>query len=99
MEDNQEISVVWPEFNHQSSSLVDHNRTQDQIEGLGQITWEMAAAVKMLSMVDSNFCCVALVSFFLTTLPTKRNLFTFFDTVLILSLTGVVDISVRNTSF
>ena len=97
MEDNQEISLVWPEFNHQSSSSVDHNRTQDQIEGLDQITWEMADAVKLLFMVGSNFSCVALVSFFLTTLPTKRNLLSFFELVLVLALTGVVDIAVRIT--
>ena len=57
------------------------------------------AAVKillcLLSLTASNFCCVALVSFFLTTLPTKRNLFTFFDTVLVIALTIVVDLAVR----
>ena len=60
---------------------------------------KMADAVKLLlcllSMAVSNLSCVALVSFFLTTLPTKRNLFTFFDIALVLSLTSVVDISVR----
>ena len=59
----------------------------------------MADAVKLLlcllSLIASNFCCVALVSFFMTTLPTKRNLFTFFDTVLVLALTSAVDIAVR----
>ena len=48
----------------------------------------------LLSLTISNFCCVALVSFFMTTLPTKRNLLTFFDTVLVLALTGIVDIAV-----
>ena len=61
----------------------------------------MAAVVKMilclLSLTTSNFSCVALVSFFLTTLPTNRNLFTFFDITLVLALTGVVDIAVRIT--
>ena len=60
---------------------------------------KMAAAVKillcLLSLTASNFCCVALVSFFLTTLPTNRNLFTFFDIVLVSALTSVVDIAVR----
>ena len=51
----------------------------------------------LLSLAASNFSCVALVSFFLTTLPSKRNLFTFFDTVLVLALTSVVDIAVRVT--
>ena len=57
----------------------------------------MAAAVKillcLLSLTASNFCCVALVSFFLTTLPNKRN-FSYFDTVLVIAITGVVDIMI-----
>ena len=61
----------------------------------------MADAVKLvlclLSMVVSNLCCLALLSFFLTTLPTKRNLLTFFELVLVIALTGVVDIAVRIT--
>ena len=61
----------------------------------------MAAAVEvllcLLSMFATNFCCVALVSFFLTTLPTKRTLFTFFDITLVLALTVLVDITVRIT--
>ena len=64
-------------------------------------TTQGMAAVKLLlcllSLTASNISCFALVSFFLTTLPTKRNLFTFFDTLLVLSLTGVVNISVRIT--
>ena len=99
MEDNQEISLVWPEFNHQRSSLVDHNRTQDQIEELDQQTWGVAPAVKfllcLLFLIASNISCFALVSFFLTTLPTKRNLLIFFDILLVLALTCVVDIAVR----
>ena len=61
----------------------------------------MAAAVKFLlclfSLTASNISCVALVSFFLTTLPNQRNLLTFFDIVLVLALTCVVDIGVRMT--
>ena len=61
----------------------------------------MAAAVKLilclLSLAASNLSCVALVSFFLTTLPTNRNLFTFFDIVLVLALTSIVNIWVRIT--
>ena len=63
----------------------------------------MAAAVEVLVhlflMIVSNISCVALVSYFLTTLPTKRNLFTFFDTVLVLVLTTNVDISVLTILF
>ena len=51
----------------------------------------------LLSLTVSNPCCIALVSFFMTTLPTKRNLFTYFDIVLVLALTGTVDIAVRIT--
>ena len=61
------------------------------------------AAVKLLlcllCLAASNLSCVALVSFFLTTLPTKRTLFSYFDTVLVLALTSVVDIAVKITSF
>ena len=61
----------------------------------------MATAVKLLlcllSLTASNLSCIALVSFFLTTLPTKRNLLTFFDIVLVVALTCVVDIGVRMT--
>ena len=102
MEDNQEIRMVWPELEHQLSSLVDHNGTQEQKEGLDQTAWGTAAAVKLLICLLSltaNFCCVALVNFFLTTLPHKRNLLTFFDIVLVVALTSVVDIAVRITLF
>ena len=79
------------------------NRTTDKKEVLDEIIWDMAAAVKLLlgllSLTASNFCCVALVSFFLTTLPTKRTLFTFFDIVLVLALTSAVDIVARITLF
>ena len=54
----------------------------------------MAAAkllLCLLSLAAGNLSCVALVSFFLTTLPTKRNLFTYFDPVLVLAITGVMD--------
>ena len=79
------------------------NRTTDKKEVLDEIIWDMAAAVKLLlcllSLTSSNICCVALVSFFLTTLPTKRTLFTFFDITLVLALTVLVDITVRITLF
>ena len=75
--------------------------SEDQKEGLDQITPGMHAAVQLLlcllSLTASNISCVALVSFFLTTLPTKRNLLTFFDIVLVVALSCVVDIGVRMT--
>ena len=99
MEENQEIRMVLPELEHQLSS----NRTQDQTEGLDQRTPGMAAAVEvilcLLSMVVSNISCLALVTFFLTTLPAKRNLLTFFDILLVVALTCVVDIVVITTLF
>ena len=60
----------------------------------GQI---MGWLLSLLSLAISNFCCVALVSFFLTTLPAKRNLLTFFDILLVVALTCVVDIVVKKT--
>ena len=77
--------------------------SKDSKEGTDEITPGMAAAVEvifcLLSLTASNLSCVALVSFFLTTLPTKRTLFTYFDIVLVIALTIVVDIAVRITFF
>ena len=39
--------------------------------------------LSLLSLTISNFCCITLSSFFMTTLPAQRNLLTFFDTVLL----------------
>ena len=47
-----------------------------------------------VSIVVSNLSCLALCSFFFSILPTKRNLLTYFDTVLVLSVTAVVNIAV-----
>ena len=58
----------------------------------------MASVEWLLSLVSlstSNFCCVALCSFFSTTLPSQRTLLFFFHTLLVLSLTGLVNIMVR----
>ena len=51
----------------------------------------------LLCLAAANPSCVAFVSFSLATLPTKRTLFTYFDIVLVLALTGIVDIAVRIT--
>ena len=53
----------------------------------------------LLSLAAANPSCVAFVSFSLATLPTKRNLLTYFHIVLVLALTAVVDIAVRITLF
>ena len=55
----------------------------------------MEATVCLFSMAISNFCCIALYSFFSTTLPNQENLITSFDTVLVLALTSQVNILVR----
>ena len=91
-------SERWPketkisqESEHQLSSLVENK------DWAKQRTLGMAAAkllLCLLSLAAGNLSCVALVSFFLTTLPTKRNNFTYFDTFLVLAITGVVDIMI-----
>ena len=52
--------------------------------------------LSLFSLSISNFCCVSLCSFFWTTLPHQRNLLFFFHTVLVLSLTAMVNIMVGN---
>ena len=47
------------------------------------------------SLISSTASCVALLSFLGSILPTKRNLFTFLDALLILAMTGCVDVMVR----
>ena len=47
------------------------------------------------SLITSTASCVALLSFLGSILPTKRNLFTFLDALLILAMTGCVDVMVR----
>ena len=49
----------------------------------------------LFSMAISNSCCVALYSFFSTTLPNQENLITLFNIVLVLALTSTVNILVR----
>ena len=48
----------------------------------------------LFSIAISNSCCVALYSFFSTTLPNHQNLITLFNTVLVLALTSAVNILV-----
>ena len=48
----------------------------------------------LLSMIVANLSCVALLSFFSTTLPTRRNLLIYFQTCLVLALTCLVDFTV-----
>ena len=48
------------------------------------------------SLVVSNLSCLALSSFFFSILPTKRNLLTYLNTVLVLSITAAVNVMVGN---
>ena len=47
-----------------------------------------------ISIVVSNLSCLALSSFFFSILPTKRNLFTYLNAVLVLSITALVNVKV-----
>ena len=47
-----------------------------------------------ISILVSNLSCLALSSYFFSILPTKRNLLTYFNTVLVLSITAVVNVTV-----
>ena len=49
----------------------------------------------LLSIAISNSCCIALYSFFSTTLPNQENLITSFGRLLVFALTSTVNILVR----
>ena len=44
-----------------------------------------------ISLLVSNLSCFVLCSFFLSILPTKRNLLTYLDTVLVVAMTSLVN--------
>ena len=48
-----------------------------------------------ISVFVSNLCCLALFSFFSSILPSKRNLLTQLNTVLVFVLTAMVNVMVR----
>ena len=48
-----------------------------------------------ISVIVSNVSCLALYSFFASILPTKRNLLTRLNTVLVLAITVLVNTQVR----
>ena len=48
-----------------------------------------------ISVIVSNVSCLALYSFFASILPTKRNLLTRLNTVLVLAITVLVNAQVR----
>ena len=48
-----------------------------------------------ISVFVSNLCCLALSSFFSSILPSKRNLLTQLNTVLVFVLTAMVNVMVR----
>ena len=51
-----------------------------------------------ISVIVSNVSCLALYSFFASILPTKRNLLTRLNTVLVLAITVLVNAQVRSDS-
>ena len=59
---------------------------------LPRMTFSWAACI--INIVVANLSCLALSSFFFSILPTKRNLLTYLDTVLVLSITAVVNVMV-----
>ena len=73
--------------------------SEDPKEGSEQVTPGITALLCLLSLTASNISCIALLSFFLTTLPTKRNLLTFFELVIVVAFTCAVDIAVKITRF
>ena len=52
----------------------------------------------VISLITSSASCIALFTFLRSILPTKRNLFTFLDALLVLSMTGCVDVMVSKNS-
>ena len=67
--------------------LISKTQTNMEVE-----TW---FSYHVASLISSTASCVALLSFLGSILPTKRNLFTFLDALLILAMTGCVDVMVR----
>ena len=59
---------------------------------LPRMTFSWAACI--INICVSNLSCLALCSFFFSILPTKRNLLTYLDTGLVLSITAVVNVMV-----
>ena len=59
---------------------------------LPRMTFHWAFCI--ISIVVSNLSCLALSSFFFSILPTKRNLLTYFDIVLVLGITATVNVMV-----
>ena len=62
-----------------------------KIEGMAE------SLLCLISLVVSNLSCAALLSFFSTTLTTKRNLVIYFQTCLVIALTALVDSVVFNS--
>ena len=54
-----------------------------------------SGALCTISVFVSNLCCLALFSFFSSILPSKRNLLTQLNTVLVFVLTAMVNVMVR----
>ena len=50
-----------------------------------------------ISVVVANLSCVALCSFLFSILPTKRNLLTYLNTLLVYALTALVNVLVSKS--
>lgn len=63
---------------------------------LGSLIFRMifSWAACTINILVSNLSCFALSSFFFSILPTKRNLLTYLDTILVLSITAAVNVMV-----
>ena len=57
----------------------------------------ISGALSAISVVVSNLSCLALCSFFGSILPTKRNLLTHLNTVLVYALTALVNVLVSES--
>ena len=57
----------------------------------------LSGALCAISVVVSNLSCLALTSFFASILPTKRNLLTHLNTVLVCALTALVNVLVSES--
>ena len=55
-------------------------------------------AVCTISLIVSNLSCFALCSYFLSILPTKRNLLTYLNNLLVITMTFLVNFMVSKES-
>ena len=59
-------------------------------------SWSLSGC--FISVLGSNFFCVALCSYFYSILPTKRNLLTYLNSLFVIAMTAIVNIMVSESS-